>query len=78
MREGARSGISPRCDGVKYVCYFRRLKAIAQVWREALAGGKKPPNSAPSVSVFFATPRRKLHFRLFKMPLRRCLREPVG
>jgi hypothetical protein len=41
-------------------------------------GGKKLPASAPSLSVFLATPRRKLHFRLFKGPLRRCLREPVG
>jgi hypothetical protein len=31
-----------------------------------------------SLSDFSATPRRKLRFGLFKMPLRRCLLEPVG
>ena len=29
-------------------------------------------------SVFSATPVRKLHFRLFKMPVLRCLSEPVS
>jgi hypothetical protein len=35
-------------------------------------------NGGLTLSDFSATPDRKLRFELFKMPLRRCLLEPVG
>jgi hypothetical protein len=78
MRDANGSTKNSRRVIVKLPWYFNKLRGVPRVRREALAGSKKRPGGPLSLSVFSATPRRKLHFGLFKMPLRRCLPEPVG
>jgi hypothetical protein len=57
---------------------FQRLIKSSS-YRLKVAASRHPcAEGGLSLSDFSATPDRKLRFELFKMPLRRCLLEPVG
>jgi hypothetical protein len=63
---------------MEFLFYFNHLIGWHEARSGARTGEEKRLWGASMPSDVCATPGRKLHFELFKMPLRRCLLERVS